>query len=562
MAKKSPKKTPQSNGMKAFCLHTNDAQQSRTMVALAKERGANPRFAFGAGITTQTLDPETIARAYLQQALESESAPSFVAPAVDTIESEFKSISTEAVPLTGTTTVKFRQTLNKIPVYGSLVTVELDENNELVGINSSMGTPADINPVAKISPAAARKSAASAKSDVSPDFKNVVPRLNYFFDVAKEKWHLVYIFEDVRVVRKDETRSLPAMMDYVVDAHSGKLIAKLDRTPTVAASATGVDCLGTTRIFQVDKSGSVSVLLDTTLNVQTFDFKLKDPEVRFTQLPGSPISNPPQFSESAVSAHANASEVSRFMRTTLLRNNIDGVGGRMVSSVNCIVLSQSVGGLGREWINAFWEGKQMVYGLRLEGPRVISMSAAIDVTGHEMFHGVTDRTARLEYRFQSGALNESYSDIFGIIIKNFSNPNQGTWNWDIGAGLLPGGRPFRNLENPASLGQPAHMRDFVIRPDTRSGDHGGVHSNSGIHNKAAHSILVSPKSGGLLFTPREVAIIFFLALGQHLSRTSQFTDSRRAVIQAARTVFRTLPSAQLATRITAIENAFSGVGIV
>jgi Zn-dependent metalloprotease len=87
-----------------------------------------------------TPDSETAAKRHLDQALASETAnlKRFVRPTVDAEESDFKSLGTKAMPLTGTTIVKFRQMLNKIPVYGSLVTVELDPRNECLGINSSL----------------------------------------------------------------------------------------------------------------------------------------------------------------------------------------------------------------------------------------------------------------------------------------------------------------------------------------------------------------------------------------------------------------------------------------
>jgi Zn-dependent metalloprotease len=74
----------------------------------------------------------------------------------------------------------------------------------------------------------------------------------------------------------------------------------------------------------------------------------------------------------------------------------------------------------------------MIYGQRLVGGRLRSYAAALDVVAHELLHGLTDHTARLEYRFQSGALNESYSDIFGIIVSNIHNSSIDTWNWEMG----------------------------------------------------------------------------------------------------------------------------------
>ncbi len=555
MAKKSTNSNRrQGNGLQGFCIHKNNPDSKSLMAHLKQEQASFPSIAFTPSVESQ--DPESIAKAYLEQALGSDSAPSFTAPVVDKVESEFKSVGTESLQLTGTTAVRFRQTINKIPVYGSLVTVELDEKNELLGINSAIGSPKGVSPIAKISAAEAVQ-AVSKHPEYKADMANAVPRLYYFFDVAKAKWHLAFICEDVPVSRGSAKGRVPVRADYVVDALKGKVIAVLPRTPTI--SATGVDCLGVTRSFQVEQTGSAKVLSDTSLNVQTFDFKGKDPETQADKLPGTPIKNPPAFSPSAVSAHANACDVSKFMRTTLMRNNIDGIGGVMVSSINCIQVSESVGGLGKEWINAFWDGTQMVYGLRFKSDgSVLSLAADLDVVAHEMTHGVTDRTARLEYRLQSGAMNESYSDIFGIIVKNFSEPDQSKWNYLIGAGLQPNGKPFRDFRDPPAFGQPDKMSDFVVT----SRDHGGVHTNSGIHNKAAFNVLDSKKSGGaFVFAPREVAIIFYLALTQHLRMTSQFIDSRNAVLQSARTFFRTLPAAQLAARITAIETAFNDVGI-
>ena len=231
-----------------------------------------------------------------------------------------------------------------------------------------------------------------------------------------------------------------------------------------------------------------------------------------------------------------------------------------MSSINCVVKSDSEDG--KQWFNAFWNGSQMVYGQRIEGKKVTSLAANIDVVAHEMFHGVTDFTAGLVYQRQPGALNESYSDIFGIIISNIDQPDTRSWNWEVGEGLDVGGKPFRDMSNPALFDQPAHMKDFQVLPNTMNGDWGGVHINSGIHNKAAYLILTAvDRSGHLMFTAQEIASVFYLALTQHLSRTSQFSDSRRAVLLAAQTFFRTRPPAEQKNKLKAISHGFSAVGI-
>jgi len=543
------------NGLKTFALHSLDEGSKPAMTALSSSRSASPTFSFAGSATN--VDPETAARSYLDQALASDATPGFTAPVADKKPSEFKSLGTESVPLTGTTTVKFRQNFGKIPVYGSLVTVELDEKNDLVGINSALGTPESVRPVATISAADAVK-AVKAYPGHTKDLEKVVPRLNYYYDTGASRWRLVFILEDVPVVPTTKGPS-PVLMDYVVDAHSGKVVAALPRTPTIAVQGSGTDGLGNSRQFESDKTGNVNLLKDSTLNVQTFDFKFKDPVQQASALPGTAITNPPIFPPSAVSAHANAEAVAIFLRTVLKRNNIDNQGGPMLSSINCVDMRDSPDG--KQWINAFWNGSQMVYGQRRNGPSFLSMSVALDVVGHEMFHGVTDMTSRLEYALQPGALNESYSDIFGIIILNQPNPDPRTWNWHIGGGLLANGAPFRDMSDPTLHGQPAHMNNFKVLPNTRNGDNGGVHTNSGIHNKAAFKILTSVKGSALVFKPEEVAAFFYLALTQRLSRTSQFADSRSAVLNSARTLFRTLTPAALAEKISAIEAGFSAVGI-
>lgn len=146
----------------------------------------------------------------------------------------------------------------------------------------------------------------------------------------------------------------------------------------------------------------------------------------------------------------------------------------------------------KDYDNAFWDGTQMVFG---DGDGVLfnRFTASLDVIGHELAHGVTEHTAGLVYRDQSGALNESMSDVFGSLVRQFSQGQTADQaDWLIGAELLADGVKgvaLRSMKDPGTayddptLGkdpQPGHMDDFV----ETSQDNGGVHINSGIPNKA------------------------------------------------------------------------------
>ncbi|KAJ5456629.1 hypothetical protein N7530_011903 [Penicillium desertorum] len=158
--------------------------------------------------------------------------------------------------------------------------------------------------------------------------------------------------------------------------------------------------------------------------------------------------------------------------------------------------------------NAYWDGEELVFG---DGDDVVfhGFTDELDVIGHEFSHGVVDYTSSLPYHYQSGALNESLADAFGVMIKQWGEGSPQTVNqanWLIGEGIWgPSvkGRALRDMANPGTAydddqvgkdPQPAHWKDFKKLPDTRPGDWGGVHINSGIPNRAF--FLAATKIGG------------------------------------------------------------------
>jgi len=171
-----------------------------------------------------------------------------------------------------------------------------------------------------------------------------------------------------------------------------------------------------------------------------------------------------------------------FFWQTWQRNSIDNKG---------LILSGTVH-YGEEYQNAFWNGQQMVFGDG-DGEIFNRFTIAIEVVAHELSHGVTETEAGLIYFSQAGALNESVSDVFGSLVKQYQlQQTADQASWLIGEGLLAegiNGRGLRSMAEPGTayddplLGkdpQPAHMKKYI---KTRE-DNGGVHLNSGIPNRA------------------------------------------------------------------------------
>lgn len=190
--------------------------------------------------------------------------------------------------------------------------------------------------------------------------------------------------------------------------------------------------------------------------------------------------------EAAISeCYANLGHTFDFYAQVLQRNSIDDRGLPLIGSIH----------FGTAYGNAFWNSKQMVFG---DGNTFIyNFTAALDVIGHELTHGVTENTAGLAYHGQSGALNESVSDVFGVMVKQYHlNEKAADADWLIGEDcLLPGvkGVALRSMKAPGTAfddprfgkdPQPARMADYQQSSDDDDGDYGGVHTNSGIPNHA------------------------------------------------------------------------------
>lgn len=208
-----------------------------------------------------------------------------------------------------------------------------------------------------------------------------------------------------------------------------------------------------------------------------------------------------------------------------------------------LIIKQTVN-FGKNYSNAFWTGTQMFYGDG-DGELFDNFTLDLDVIAHEMTHGVIQYEADFEYAFQSGALNESYADVFGILVKQrVLNQDVQTSNWLIGESIVIGDEyAIRSMKDPGSayknhpvLGddpQPATMKDYKNLPSYE--DAGGVHINSGIPNYAFY--VTAREIGG--FAWEKAGRIWYEALTNKnlLNTTSQFADAREATIITANKLY-------------------------
>jgi bacillolysin len=320
--------------------------------------------------------------------------------------------------------------------------------------------------------------------------------------------------------------------EYFINAKTGEVIYKANLTcATGPATTTATDLNGVSQNLNTYLQGSTYYMVDAskpmfnigqspnmpdnpvgaiwTLDAQNTDL------VSLNQI--SSLNNT-WTDPSAVSAHYQAGLSYNYYKSTFNRNSLDSLGGTIKSVVNV-----TQGGASME--NAYWNGAFMAYGNG--GTLFKPLAGGLDVTAHELTHGVISKTANLQYSFQSGAINESMADIFGCMVDRN--------DWQIGEDIVqPASFPsgaLRDLSDPHNGStpgdfkwQPRNMSEFV----NTTNDHGGVHVNSGIPNYAFYLFATSPS------VDKSIAEnVYYRALTTYLVKTSQFIDLRLAVIQSA-----------------------------
>jgi Zn-dependent metalloprotease len=268
---------------------------------------------------------------------------------------------------------------------------------------------------------------------------------------------------------------------------------------------------------------------------------------RLVRIEGQPASG----DDAVDQAYDGLGEVHALFSRVYGRDAIDGDGAPLEATVH----------FGDRYDNAFWDGERMVFGDG-DGEVFRGFAHSMSVIGHELAHGVTEMTARLRYRDQSGALNEHVSDVFGALTEQYAmGQDAEAATWLIGEGVfteLVEGRALRSMLEPGTaydddvLGrdpQPAHFRDYV----ETDADNGGVHLNSGIPNRAF--ALAAVELGG--FAWEHVGRVWYDTLtGGTLRPDDGFAVFAGATLAAARERF-----GEGSREVEAVANGWSAVGV-
>jgi Zn-dependent metalloprotease len=251
-----------------------------------------------------------------------------------------------------------------------------------------------------------------------------------------------------------------------------------------------------------------------------------DQQANESQTPGTAIrieGQPPCPDQAANQAYDGLGATYSFYWAVFERDSIDAAGMPLLGMVH----------YGRRYPNAFWDGAGHMFFGDGDGQILTQTTAGIDVIGHELTHGVTQHQANLTYSGQSGALNESLSDVFGIQVKQYAlGQDVHSSNWLIGVDIVgPALRPaLRSMTQPGTANayddQPADMNGYVAGGD--------VHTNSGIPNRAFY--VVATTLGGHAWDA--AGPIWYAALGDpQLRPNATFRDFAQITLRQARQAY-------------------------
>ena len=342
--------------------------------------------------------------------------------------------------------------------------------------------------------------------------------------------------------------------DVFVDAQTGKVLHTINKIHTTEVSGVAQTKYSGTQSIQVDSLTATSYRLREYARgggIETYNMLQGTnygAAVDFTDTDNIWNNINPQQDEAATDAHWAAEMTYDYFFNNHGRDSYDNLGSTLFSYVHYDV----------NYANAFWDGVRMTYGDG-DGTNFTALTS-LDVGGHEITHGVTEYAANLVYQNEPGALNESFSDIFGTAVEFYANPINA--DWFIGEDFDINGNGFRSMSDPNSVGDPDTY--LGVNWEFTAVDNGGVHTNSSVQNYWFYLLSVggsgindnndSYNVTGLGLD--SAAAIAYRNLTVYLTQSSQYWDAREGALQAAADLYGTCSNAVIET-----SKAWAAVGV-
>ena len=380
----------------------------------------------------------------------------------------------------------FNQSLDGIPIYNASVIVHVKNNNEIYSTSGNISSTND-KTVQKIDDAKAVEIAVNLAKNESKTSQLDIEKTQKLY--INEQ--LLGISDDpknqisLEVIVRSKAKPIVFRTQYFISLSDGKLLYSESQTRDLL-DRNIYNCNGGTACSKVRSEGASPAGDTEADNLYSYFYDVYD-----------------------------------YFKLTYGRDSYDNAGAPYDGYVH--VPTNPGGGSAprNQCPNAQWNGSEMVFCTGL---------VTLDVTGHELTHALTGQTAGLIYSNQSGALNEAVSDIFGSAMDN---------NWDIGEGLSPSSGlpvPLRSMSNPPSRNQPDNLSTYTCS----TSDNGGVHSNSGIINKAFYLMTDGGSFNGCNINGLgriKSHPIVYTALTRYLSSTSNFKDAYTSFLQACNDIY-------------------------
>ena len=462
----------------------------------------------------------------------------------------------------GYTHIRYNQYYNNIPINNAVITLHIKNGNVLSFSSNIANTVTTATSIPGLTEDAALKSAlkhinAKVYQWELPNNSNLnksLVSLNQpkgqmcYINIGNNLFSLAFKF-DIYAYE-------PLSRDEVfVDASNGSilftnsLLNSVDRLGNAVTKYSGTQQITTdsiSGIYRLRESGRGNGI--ETYNMKTGTIIAN--AVDFTDLNNVWDTTNVEKDEIATDVHWGAEKTYDYYKTRFNRNSIDGNGYALKSYVHYSV----------NFANAYWDGSEMIFG---DGNTTLQPIVALDIIGHEISHGFTSFTSKLNLSNESGALNEGFSDIFGTCIEFYAKPS--TANWTLGEDV---GTPVRDISNPKSKSNPnTYQGTYWIASSSTpnsSNDYGGIHTNSTILGYWFYLLSQGGSGTNDLSNSYNVTGIGILKAEQiayrmqtvYLNSNSNFSDARYYAIQSAIDIF-----GACSAEVESTTNAMHAIGV-